>query len=74
MGLYEAIDFTRESTRGGKRGVVIYTYMSHHQGMSLLALNNVLHRGVMQRRLPLAVPGTSAPGVVKFLDFGVMHQ
>ena len=24
--------------------------MSHHQGMSLLALNNVLHRDVMQRR------------------------
>ncbi len=50
MGLYESIDFTRESTRGGKKGVVIYAYMSHHQGMSLLALNNVLHRGVMQRR------------------------
>ncbi len=49
MGLYEAIDFTRQGSRG-KRGVVIYTYMSHHQGMSLLALNNVLHRGVMQRR------------------------
>ncbi len=49
MGLYEAIDFTRQSSRG-KRGVVIYTYMSHHQGMSLLALNNVLHRDVMQRR------------------------
>ena len=50
MGLYEAIDFTRESSRGGQRGVVIYAYMSHHQGMSLLALNNLLHRGVMQRR------------------------
>jgi cyclic beta-1,2-glucan synthetase len=49
MGLYEAIDFSRQGSRGN-RGVVIYTYMSHHQGMSLLALNNVLHRGVMQRR------------------------
>src|SRR5262249_8259497 len=27
MGLYEAIDFTRQSTRSGQRGVVIYTYM-----------------------------------------------
>jgi len=50
MGLYEAIDFSRETARGGGRGVVIYTYMAHHQGMSLLAIDNVLHRGVMQRR------------------------
>jgi cyclic beta-1,2-glucan synthetase len=49
MGLYEAIDYTRHGSRG-KRGVVIHTYMSHHQGMSLLALNNVLHRDIMQRR------------------------
>ena len=50
MGLYESIDFTRESTREGERGVIVYTYMAHHQGMSLAALNNVLHRDVMQRR------------------------
>src|SRR5207244_821778 len=40
----------RESNRAGGRGVVIYTYMSHHQGMTLLALDNVLHRGAIQRR------------------------
>ena len=50
MGLYEAIDFSRENARGGGRGVIIYTYMAHHQGMSLLAIDNALHRGVMQRR------------------------
>ena len=50
MGLYEAIDFSRQSKREGGRGVVIYAYMSHHQGMSLLALNNLVHHGVMQRR------------------------
>jgi cyclic beta-1,2-glucan synthetase len=50
MGLYESIDFTRENTREGERGVVVYTYMAHHQGMSLAALNNVLHRDVIQRR------------------------
>ena len=50
MGFYEALDFTRQSTSEGKRGVVIYAYMSHHQGMSMLALSNVLHRGIMQRR------------------------
>ena len=50
MGFYESIDFTRESRKDGARGVVIYSYMAHHQGMSLAALDNVLHRDVMQRR------------------------
>ncbi len=50
MGLYESIDFTLPSKRDGERGVVIYAYMAHHQGMTLLSLDNLLHRGVMQRR------------------------
>ncbi len=50
MGFYEAIDFTRETKRHGRLGVVICTYMAHHQGMSFAALNNVLHRDSMQRR------------------------
>ena len=50
MGYYESIDFSRENKRDGKRGVVIYAYMAHHQGMSLLALNNLLHRDTMQER------------------------
>ena len=50
MGFYEAIDFTRAAKRQGERGVIIYAYMAHHQGMSLLALDNTVHRGVMQRR------------------------
>ena len=50
MGFYESIDFSVESRKNGARGVVIYCYMAHHQGMSLAALDNVLHRDVMQRR------------------------
>jgi cyclic beta-1,2-glucan synthetase len=50
MGFYESIDFSRESKRDGTPGVVIYTYMAHHQGMSLVAMGNVLHHGAMQRR------------------------
>ncbi len=50
MGFYESIDFTRERARDGARGVVIYSYMAHHQGMSLAALDNLLHRDIMQRR------------------------
>ena len=50
MGLYESIDFNLENTRNGERGVVIYAYMAHHQGMSLAALDDVLHRDVMVER------------------------
>jgi cyclic beta-1,2-glucan synthetase len=50
MGFYEAIDFARASKRGGLPGVVIYAYMAHHEGMSLLALDNTLFDGNMQRR------------------------
>ena len=50
MGLYESIDFRLKNSRDGKRGVVIYAYMAHHQGMSLAALDNVLHHDVMVER------------------------
>jgi cyclic beta-1,2-glucan synthetase len=50
MGFYEAIDFSRESKPGGQRGVIVYSYMAHHQGMSLLALDNALNHGATQRR------------------------
>ena len=50
MGFYEAIDFSRTSRQGGARGIHIHCYMAHHQGMSLAALDNVLHRDAMQRR------------------------
>ena len=49
MGFYEAIDYTRPR-REGKPGVVIYTYMVHHQAMVLLALSNTLNKRAMQRR------------------------
>ncbi len=50
MGYYESIDFSRENSRDGKRGIVIYTYMAHHQGMSLIALDAALHHDVMRNR------------------------
>ena len=49
MGFYDAIDYTRPR-REGKPGVVIYTYMVHHQAMALLAMSNALSRRPMQRR------------------------
>lgn len=48
-GFYEAIDFTK--TRNNKGGYsLVKSYMSHHQGMSFLALANVLIDDVCQRR------------------------
>ena len=49
-GFFEAIDFTRESQREGRPGVVVQAYMAHHQGMSLLAIDNIINQAAMQRR------------------------
>ena len=48
MGFYEAIDYTREKGRGSGPGVTVQSYMAHHQAMTLLAINNLLHRGAVQ--------------------------
>jgi cyclic beta-1,2-glucan synthetase len=49
-GYYEAIDYTRQRGPEGQRGVIVYAYMAHHQGMTLLAIDNALNDNVMQRR------------------------
>ena len=43
-GFYEAIDYTPERLAARQRSVVVKSYMAHHQGMSLVALTNVLAR------------------------------
>jgi len=50
FGLFEAIDYTARRLPRGQAGVVIRSFMAHHQGMSLLALGNFLLDGRMQRR------------------------
>ncbi|HEY5513456.1 MAG TPA: glucoamylase family protein [Geomonas sp.] len=47
---YEALDFTRARLPDGTSVAVIRAYMAHHQGMSLVALGNVIHEGIMRRR------------------------
>lgn len=59
-GFYESIDFKHvelgeeavaPSDRSqSRRGVIVRSFMVHHQGMSLLALNNVLNDNVLQTR------------------------
>ena len=49
-GFYEALDFTATRVPEDDRVAVVRAYMAHHQGMSLVALSNVLHDGVMRDR------------------------
>jgi cellobiose phosphorylase len=49
-GFYEAIDFTPRRLPPGEMSVTIRSFMAHHQGMSLLALTNLLRDNSMQRR------------------------
>jgi len=49
-GYYEAMDFSRQPQRKGRRGVIIEAYMAHHQGMIFLALTNFLHENPFPRR------------------------
>lgn len=49
-GFYEAVDYTTERLFMGKNRGIVQSYMAHHQGMSLIALNNYLNGQVMQER------------------------
>ncbi|WP_125154038.1 GH36-type glycosyl hydrolase domain-containing protein [Clostridium rectalis] len=49
-GLFEAIDFTKERLPKGKDFALIKCFMVHHQGMSLMALDNVLNNNIFQDR------------------------
>ena len=49
-GFYESIDFTRQRGPHGERGVIVYAYMAHHQGMSLLAFDNILNDNTLKKR------------------------
>ncbi|MEZ4814371.1 MAG: glucoamylase family protein [Bdellovibrionota bacterium] len=49
-GFYESIDYTPARLPQGKKSFILRSFMAHHQGMSLVALNNVLHKNIMQRR------------------------
>lgn len=50
MGFFEAIDYTAERLPQNQKRVLIRALMTHHQGMSLVALNNALHNGLMEQR------------------------
>ncbi|MFC7418594.1 GH36-type glycosyl hydrolase domain-containing protein [Iodobacter arcticus] len=50
FGLFEAVDYTPIRQRRLQTSAIVYAYMAHHQGMSLLALAYLLLDKPMQRR------------------------
>lgn len=49
-GFYEALDFTPHRLPRGSRHKVVQSFMAHHQGMSMLAIVNLLRADVMVER------------------------
>ncbi|HMA31739.1 MAG TPA: glucoamylase family protein, partial [Casimicrobiaceae bacterium] len=50
FGMYEAIDYTSSRLPRGQSSAVVRSFMTHHQGMTLLSLAHVLLDRPMQRR------------------------
>ncbi|HTB07368.1 MAG TPA: glucoamylase family protein [Bacteroidia bacterium] len=48
-GFYEAVDYTPSRLQHGQSSAIIYSYMAHHQGMSLLSLGYLLLDKPMQK-------------------------
>jgi len=49
-GYYDALDFTRSRVPDGETVAVVRNYMAHHQGMTIVAIANTLHDGLMRTR------------------------
>jgi cyclic beta-1,2-glucan synthetase len=49
-GFYEALDFTRSRVPADARFALVRNYMAHHQGMTIVAIANVLQDGCMRAR------------------------
>src|SRR3989338_9934146 len=49
-GFYEALDFTIIRLPENKHLAIVQAYMAHHQGMTLVALTNVIFDGIMRHR------------------------
>ena len=49
-GFYEALDYTPSRLPENAEVAIVRAYMAHHQGMSLVALDNVVHAGNMRAR------------------------
>ena len=50
FGYYEAIDFTRARLHEDQEFAIVRSFMAHHQGMTIVAIHNVIHDGLMRER------------------------
>ena len=49
-GLYESIDFTPERLEKNRKPAIVKTFMSHHQALILLSINNLFNDKILQKR------------------------
>ena len=49
-GFHEALDFTRSRLPDDAEVAIVKSFMAHHQGMTVVAIANVLHEGCMRAR------------------------
>ncbi|MEA9392954.1 glucoamylase family protein [Acerihabitans sp. TG2] len=49
-GFYEALDYTASRLPANQKVAIVRSYMAHHQGMSIVALDNTLLQGRMRAR------------------------
>ena len=49
-GFYESIDYTLSRLKYGKKYETVKTYMAHHQGLSLLSINNLINKNILVKR------------------------
>lgn len=47
-GFYEAMDYTPERLPAHQKSALIQSFMVHHQGMSLISIDNLIHAGRVQ--------------------------
>lgn len=49
-GFYEAIDYNHPDSVDMTPYCIVKSFMAHHQGMILVAINNFIHQGIMRKR------------------------
>lgn len=49
-GYYEALDYTGARLPEGTEFAIVRSFMAHHQGMTVVAIHNVIHNGLMRER------------------------
>ena len=50
FGFFESVDYTPERLPENEKFAIVKSFMAHHQGMSLVSINNVIHQNIVQDR------------------------